>query len=167
MMFSLDGESNFLPVIVNYSIDFFPDKLLKKIARTVTSFNNERISRRFQCQFFRSFPLSLRVSEKSFRWFIVRSGTKRTYMNKSFYVCWLLVKALCHYKNKTKQNKTKKNTHSLRLSPEKKDSTPLFNRHTQSVLTWEVKVPGRIILNRMRWRIITIKSCVVCEVLKN
>ena len=29
-------------------------------------------------------------------------------MNKSFYVCWLLVKALCHYKNKTKQNKTKK-----------------------------------------------------------
>ena len=49
MMFSLDGESNFLPVIVNYSIDFFPDKRLKKIARTVTSFNNERISRRFQC----------------------------------------------------------------------------------------------------------------------
>ena len=30
MMFSLDGESNFLPVIVNYSIDFFPDKRLKK-----------------------------------------------------------------------------------------------------------------------------------------
>ena len=48
-------------------------------------------------------------------------------MNKSFYVCWLLVKALCHYKKKKKQ----KNTHSLRLSPEKKkNNTPLFNRHT-------------------------------------
>lgn len=166
MIFSLDGESNFLHVnflLVNCSIDFFPDKRLKKIARTVTSFNNERITRRFQLQFFRSFPLSLRVSEKSFRWFIVRSGTKRTYMNKSFYVCWLLVKALCHYKKK--QNK-KIRTHCDCL-PKKKDNTPLFNRHTQSVLTWEVKVPGRIILNRMRWRIIPIKSCVVCEVLKN
>ena len=125
MIFSLDGESNFLHVnflLVNCSIDFFPDKRLKKIARTVTSFNNERITRRFQLQFFRSFPLSLRVSEKSFRWFIVRSGTKRTYMNKSFYVCWLLVKALCHYKKKTKQ----KNTHSLRLSPEKKRQYSAF-----------------------------------------
>ena len=30
MMFSLDGESHFLPVIVNFSIDFFHDKRLKK-----------------------------------------------------------------------------------------------------------------------------------------
>lgn len=47
------------------------------------------------------------------------------------------------------------------------DHFQLLRRNDQWKLTWEIKIPGRVILYGMRRWVVTIKSGVICEVLQN
>ena len=121
MMFSLDGESHFLPVIVNYSIDFFPDKRLKKLPEP-WHLSIMRESRGVSnVSSFVRFPSHSGCPKRVFAGLWFDQEQREHTWTKVFTSVGCLSRHSVIIK-KTKQ----KNTHSLRLSPEKKRQYSAF-----------------------------------------